>query len=182
MDFGKTPEPHGAPAPIDGSRRFVVQRQLFPQFLETYTEAVRNLKVGNPTLVDNAGDKLPDLAFGPVINAAQAQDLDRLYADALKTGATPIYEGKFDDSLFLPGQDRSAGRKPHEQSREEGHRFERQDHVRGFGGGPGGSRPRCVTDGGRGCARRSHVPNRVGPTPGARLSVRKVSISCSLWR
>lgn len=88
--------------------RFVVERRLFPQFLETYTEAVRNLKVGNPTLVDNAGDKLPDLAFGPVINSAQVQDLDRLYADALKTGATPIYQGKFDDSLFLPGQDRSA--------------------------------------------------------------------------
>ena len=88
--------------------RFVVERRLFPQFLETYTEALRGLKVGNPTLVDNAGDKLPDLAFGPVINAAQAQDLDRLYADALKTGATPIYQGKFDDSLFLPDQDRSA--------------------------------------------------------------------------
>ena len=88
--------------------RFVVERRLFPQFLETYTEALRGLKVGNPTLVDHADDKLPDLAFGPVINAAQAQDLDRLYANALKTGATPIYEGRLDDSLFLPGQDRSA--------------------------------------------------------------------------
>ncbi len=88
--------------------RFVVERRLFPQFLETYTEAVRNLRVGNPTLVDHAAAPLPDLAFGPVINAAQATDLDRLYADALKTGATPIYEGKFDDRLFLPGQDRSA--------------------------------------------------------------------------
>ena len=88
--------------------RFVVERRLFPQFLETYWDAVRNLKVGNPTLVDNADDKLPDLAFGPVINAAQAQDLDRLYQDALKTGATPLLNGRLDDSLFLPGQDRSA--------------------------------------------------------------------------
>ena len=88
--------------------RFVVERRLFPEFLETYTAAVRGLKVGNPTLVDHADDPLPDLAFGPVINAAQAQDLDRLYADALKTGATPIYQGKLDDALFLPGQDRSA--------------------------------------------------------------------------
>ncbi|AYA36677.1 aldehyde dehydrogenase family protein [Hymenobacter oligotrophus] len=92
--------------------RFVVQRSLFPKFLETYWNATRSLKVGNPTLVDNPDDKLPDLAFGPVINRRQAEDLDRLYADALKTGATPIYEGQLDDSLFLPNQDRSAYRAP----------------------------------------------------------------------
>jgi len=88
--------------------RFVVERRLFPRFLETYWDVVRNLKVGNPTLVDQAGDKLPDLAFGPVINARQAQDLDRLYQNALQTGATPLLDGQLDDSLFLPGQDRSA--------------------------------------------------------------------------
>ena len=92
--------------------RFVVERRLFPQFVETYWNTIKGLKVGNPTLVDSADDKLPDLAFGPVINRAQAEDLDRLYADALKTGATPIYEGKLDDSLFLPGQDMSAYRAP----------------------------------------------------------------------
>ena len=88
--------------------RFVVERKLFPQFLETYWDVVRGLKVGNPTLVDNPDDKLPELAFGPVINANQAQELDRLYQDALKTGATPLLDGRLDDSLFLPGQDRSA--------------------------------------------------------------------------
>ncbi|GAB3300238.1 aldehyde dehydrogenase family protein [Hymenobacter humi] len=92
--------------------RFVVERRLFPQFLETYWDSIRSLKVGNPTLVDGAGDPLPDLAFGPVINKAQAEDLDRLYADALKTGATPIFEGKLDESLFLPNQDMSAYRAP----------------------------------------------------------------------
>ena len=92
--------------------RFVVERRLFPQFLETYWEAIRSLKVGNPTLVDSPDDKLPELAFGPVINKAQAEDLDRLYEDALKTGATPIYDGKLDESLFLPDQDRSAYRAP----------------------------------------------------------------------
>ena len=92
--------------------RFVVERRLFPQFVETYWDTIKGLKVGNPTLVDAADDKLPDLAFGPVINKGQAEDLDRLYQDALKTGATPIYEGQLDDSLFLPGQDRSAYRAP----------------------------------------------------------------------
>ncbi|MCC2547486.1 aldehyde dehydrogenase family protein [Hymenobacter sp. BT175] len=92
--------------------RFVVQRSLFPRFLETYWDVMRTMRVGNPTLVDNAADKLPDLAFGPVINASQAQDLDRLYANALQTGATPILEGRLDESLFLPGQDMSAYRAP----------------------------------------------------------------------
>ncbi len=92
--------------------RFVVERRLFPQFLETYTDAIRSLKVGNPTLVDHADDLLPDLAFGPVINHTQAEDLDRLYTNALKTGATPVFEGRLDPSLFLPGQDLSAYRAP----------------------------------------------------------------------
>ena len=92
--------------------RFVVERRLFPQFLETYSNTIRGLKVGNPTLVDNPGDALPELAFGPLINTRQAEDLDRLYQNALKTGATPIYDGQLDDSLFLPGQDRSAYRAP----------------------------------------------------------------------
>ncbi|WP_210521141.1 aldehyde dehydrogenase family protein [Hymenobacter terricola] len=92
--------------------RFVVERRLFPQFLETYWTVVHSLKVGNPTLMDEADDKLPDLAFGPVINKAQAEDLDRLYADALKTRATPLLAGRLDDSLFLPGQDRSTYRAP----------------------------------------------------------------------
>ena len=92
--------------------RWVVQRDLFPQFLETYTKAIGSLKVGNPTLVDNPGDKLPDLAFGPVINATQAQSLDELFANAGKHGAIPFYQGKLDDSLFLPDQDRSAYRAP----------------------------------------------------------------------
>jgi acyl-CoA reductase-like NAD-dependent aldehyde dehydrogenase len=92
--------------------RWVVQRDLFPQFLETYTKAIGSLKVGNPTLVDTPGDKLPDLAFGPVINATQAQSLDELFSNAGKHGAIPFFQGKLDDSLFLPGQDRSAYRAP----------------------------------------------------------------------
>ena len=92
--------------------RWVVERRLFPQFLATYLTAVGRLQVGNPTLVGHPDDALPDLAFGPIIHAAQAQALDRLYADALKTGGTPVYEGRLDDALFLPGQDRSAYRAP----------------------------------------------------------------------
>lgn len=92
--------------------RFVVERKLFPQFLETYSNAVGSLKIGNPTLVNDDTQALPELAFGPVINTRQAEDLDRLYIDAMKTGATPFFEGKLDDNLFLPDQDRSAYRAP----------------------------------------------------------------------
>ena len=92
--------------------RFVVERRLFPQFLEMYTTLVHGLRVGNPTLVDAATDALPSYAFGPLINAAQAREVDRLYDDALKTGAIPLLEGRLDESLLLPGQDSSAYRAP----------------------------------------------------------------------
>ncbi|MBO2012143.1 aldehyde dehydrogenase family protein [Hymenobacter negativus] len=92
--------------------RFVVERRLFPQFLEMYEALVSGLRVGNPTLVDDTTASLPNYAFGPLINAAQARELDRLYADALKTGATPLIEGHLDEALFLPGQDRSTYRAP----------------------------------------------------------------------
>jgi acyl-CoA reductase-like NAD-dependent aldehyde dehydrogenase len=92
--------------------RFVVERRLFPKFLDTYTQAIGSLTVGNPTLVDHTADPLPNLDFGPVINKAQAVALDQLHADALKTGAIPLYEGLLDERLFLPGQDRAAYRAP----------------------------------------------------------------------
>lgn len=88
--------------------RFVVQRELFPQFLETHLEVLHGIKIGNPTLVENVEDDLPALDFASVINTRQAAELDKLYANALTTGATPLFQGKLDDDLFLPNQDRSA--------------------------------------------------------------------------
>ncbi|HZH35222.1 MAG TPA: aldehyde dehydrogenase family protein [Pyrinomonadaceae bacterium] len=88
--------------------RFVVQRNLFPQFLETHLKVLKSLKIGNPTLVDDKSDDLPEFDFGPVINASQREELDKLYQNALATGATPLFEGKLDDANFLPEQDRTA--------------------------------------------------------------------------
>ncbi len=88
--------------------RFVVQRSLFPKFLETHLDVLRSLQIGNPTLVDHAHDELPSLDFGPVIKRQQVKDLDSLYANALQTGATPLFEGHLSDSLFLPNQDRDS--------------------------------------------------------------------------
>jgi acyl-CoA reductase-like NAD-dependent aldehyde dehydrogenase len=88
--------------------RFVVQRKLFPKFLETYLSVVKGLTIGNPTLVDSPDQEYANLSFGPVINKNQVEELNKLYNNALQTGATPLYEGILDDSLFLPNQDRSS--------------------------------------------------------------------------
>lgn len=88
--------------------RFVVQRNLFPKFLETHLNVLKNLKIGNPTLVENEKDDLPELDFGPVINSRQREELDRLFENALATGATPLFAGTLADKLFLENQDRSA--------------------------------------------------------------------------
>src|SRR5271167_2263346 len=45
--------------------RFVVQRELFPEFLEAYLPVMRSLKYGNPVLVEKPEDALPKLDFGP---------------------------------------------------------------------------------------------------------------------
>jgi acyl-CoA reductase-like NAD-dependent aldehyde dehydrogenase len=88
--------------------RFVVQRKLFPQFLETHLKVLQSLKIGNPTLVENEKDELPSLDFGPIINKNQREELDRLFENALQRGATPLFAGELDDDLFLENQDRAA--------------------------------------------------------------------------
>jgi acyl-CoA reductase-like NAD-dependent aldehyde dehydrogenase len=47
--------------------RYVVQRELFPQFLEMYLPVLRSLRFGNPVMVESATDPLPRLDFGPLI-------------------------------------------------------------------------------------------------------------------
>ncbi|SRR6266545_7870035 len=88
--------------------RYVIQRRLFPQFLEMYLGVLKSLRLGNPLLVEQPGDPLPALDFGPLINSRQVDGLKGLYDEALNGGAISLYEGAFDEALFLPGQDRSA--------------------------------------------------------------------------
>jgi acyl-CoA reductase-like NAD-dependent aldehyde dehydrogenase len=88
--------------------RFAVQRQLFPKFLDMYIPVLKSLKYGNPTLVDNPNDPLPSLDFGPLINSRKVEELRVMQTEAVSLGAIGLYEGGFDESLFLPGQDMSA--------------------------------------------------------------------------
>ena len=88
--------------------RFVVERRLFPRFLETYLETVRAVRVGNPVAVDAPDDPLPTLDFGPLINRAQAASLGASIGEAVAGGAVPLYEGALDPGRFVAGQDTSA--------------------------------------------------------------------------
>jgi acyl-CoA reductase-like NAD-dependent aldehyde dehydrogenase len=88
--------------------RFVVQRSLFPKFLDAYLPTVKAIKVGNPLLVDAPGDKLPDLDFGPLINSRKVEELRVMYSEAVGLGAISLYEGELEAPRFLAGQDISA--------------------------------------------------------------------------
>lgn len=88
--------------------RFVVQRRLFPRFLETELAVLGALRIGNPTAVTAPDDPLPALDFGPLINAATAAALRQSVEDALAGGAVPLFEGALDPARFVAGQDASA--------------------------------------------------------------------------
>ncbi len=88
--------------------RFVVQRSLVPDFLDTYLSVVKSLTFGHPLLVENADDAPPKMDFGPVINSRKVGELQVMFSDALANGAVCVYQGKLDESRFLPGQDISS--------------------------------------------------------------------------
>ena len=84
--------------------RYVVQRSLFDQFLETYMPVLDSLVVGHPLAVSNASDPLPDIDFGPVINAAKARELEMKVEEAMAKGGIPLYRAELDPNNFIPGQ------------------------------------------------------------------------------
>lgn len=88
--------------------RFLVQRELFPQFLEMYLPVLRSLRFGNPVLVESPGDALPKLDFGPLINSKKVEELRVLYTEALGKGAISLFEGTVSESMIFPNQDISA--------------------------------------------------------------------------
>ena len=88
--------------------RYVVQRELFPDFLEAYLPVVQQLRFGHPLAVETSFDPLPDLDFGPVIHATKATELADRYAEAVTGGGIPLYRGEVADGRFLAGQDTSA--------------------------------------------------------------------------
>lgn len=88
--------------------RYVVQRELFPEFLQMYLEVVKGLRFGHPLAVEHEDDDFPDLHFGPVISANKAQELNQAFQEAVNRAGVPLYQGSLADGRFLPGQDTSA--------------------------------------------------------------------------
>lgn len=88
--------------------RYVVQRELFPQFLEMYLPVLRGLRYGNPVMVETESDALPKLEFGPLINSKKVEELRVLYVEALGKGAISLFEGGVPESMIFPNQDTSA--------------------------------------------------------------------------
>ncbi|MFZ3494989.1 aldehyde dehydrogenase family protein [Streptomyces sp. 5.8] len=88
--------------------RFVVQRTAFDAFLAAYLPAVSAVRTGHPLAVAHPDDPLPELDFGPLINAAKAEELTEHAAEAVDRGAIPLFRGTLDPARFLPGQDTSA--------------------------------------------------------------------------
>ncbi|NRQ34085.1 aldehyde dehydrogenase family protein [Nonomuraea sp. NN258] len=88
--------------------RFVVQRSLFPEFLAAYLAAVGSLRFGHPLAVAAPDDPLPELDFGPLINASKAKELADQVDEAVARGGVPVYRAPVESGNFLPGQDISA--------------------------------------------------------------------------
>ncbi len=88
--------------------RYVVQRELFPDFLAAYLPVLHSLRYGHPLAVEAPDDALPDLDFGPVIHATKAAELRERYAEAVSGGGIPLYHGHLSGGRFLDGQDVAA--------------------------------------------------------------------------
>jgi acyl-CoA reductase-like NAD-dependent aldehyde dehydrogenase len=88
--------------------RYVVQRALFPAFLEMYLPLVSGVRFGHPLAVESPDDDLPELDFGPVIHASKAADLRERLAEGVRGGGIPLYVGDVADGRFIDGMDISA--------------------------------------------------------------------------
>jgi acyl-CoA reductase-like NAD-dependent aldehyde dehydrogenase len=88
--------------------RYVVQRRLFPAFLENYLPVLDSVRFGHPLAVDSPDGPLPDLDFGPIIHATKAADLTAAFDEAVGGGGIPLFRGSGGDGSFLDAQDTSA--------------------------------------------------------------------------
>src|ERR1700733_8277502 len=73
-----------------------------------YRAALRAVRFGHPLAVENPGDPLPELDFGPLIRSEKATELSTQFDEALRGGGIPLYRGSLGDGTFLDGQDTSA--------------------------------------------------------------------------
>jgi acyl-CoA reductase-like NAD-dependent aldehyde dehydrogenase len=88
--------------------RYVVQRRLFPAFLDSYLPVLRSIRFGHPLAVTGPEEPFPELDFGPVISAGKEAELSGQYDEALRGHGIPLYRGSVAQGQFLDGQDTAA--------------------------------------------------------------------------
>jgi acyl-CoA reductase-like NAD-dependent aldehyde dehydrogenase len=88
--------------------RFVVQRSMFAEFLQTYLPIIDSVKFGHPLAVENPADPFPELDFGPVISADKASELHANFDQGVRSGGIPLVHRKVHEGRFIDGQDTSA--------------------------------------------------------------------------
>jgi acyl-CoA reductase-like NAD-dependent aldehyde dehydrogenase len=88
--------------------RYVIDRKLFPDFLDVYLPLLKSLTYGHPLLVEAGQTEPPALDFGPLINSKKVEDVDSMYHDAIGKGAVSLFRGRINSEDFLPNQDLSS--------------------------------------------------------------------------
>ncbi len=88
--------------------RYVVQRELFPAFLDAYLPVVKSVTFGHPLAVEHPGDALPELDYGPLIHSTKAEEVRNAYDEAVAGGGIPLYHGDDTAGRYLDGQDTGA--------------------------------------------------------------------------
>ncbi|QRN41598.1 MAG: aldehyde dehydrogenase family protein [Neisseriaceae bacterium] len=68
------------------ANRVLVQKKIFPQFIEAVKQAVSELIIGDPYV--------QDVKIGPLINEVAVKKVDRLVQDAIRNGAELIVGGQ----------------------------------------------------------------------------------------
>lgn len=76
------------------AKRFLVQEGIYNEFLEKFTQKVKDLKVGDP--FD------PETQIGPLARVDLAEDAEKQVSQSVEMGAEIIYGGKREGAFYYP--------------------------------------------------------------------------------
>ncbi len=76
------------------TNRIIVDRKLYPKFVEKFKEVTAKVKVGDPAA--------PDTIIGPMITSKQIKKLENILDNCEKEGAKIILRGKVEGNLMWP--------------------------------------------------------------------------------
>lgn len=76
------------------TEKIIVDRSRADEFLEKFVTATKELRVGDPTKMENQ--------IGPIINQKQADAVERRLARAIEQGVTLVHGGTRDELFFEP--------------------------------------------------------------------------------